>query len=131
MIKDIEKLCELYNINKNLNCFNSDISDVLEFDEVEHENYLISISMNKIDELYYIFLFIEKDGKLIFKGKIKEDCTILDIDYLKLKEDLDTLELIELIEKYKNMKKSKKGIDLIKTKWYIINALEKTSRNDL
>lgn len=103
MIKDIEKLCELYNINKNLNCFNSDISDVLEFDEVEHENYLISISMNKIDELYYIFLFIEKDGKLIFKGKIKEDCTILDIDYLKLKEDLDTLELIELIEKYKKI----------------------------
>lgn len=103
MIKDIEKLCELYNINKNLNCFNSDISDVLEFDEVEHENYLISISMNKIDELYYIFLFIEKDGKLVFKGKIKEDCTILDIDYLKLKEDLDTLELIELIEKYKKI----------------------------
>lgn len=103
MIKDIEKLCELYNINKNLNCFNSDISDVLEFDEVEHENYLISISMNKIDELYYIFLFIEKDGKLIFKGKIKEDSTILDIDYLKLKEDLDTLELIELIEKYKKI----------------------------
>lgn len=103
MIKDIEKLCELYNINKNLNCFNSDISDVLEFDEVEHENYLISISMNKIEELYYIFLFIEKDGKLIFKGKIKEDCTILDIDYLKLKEDLDTLELIELIEKYKKI----------------------------
>ena len=103
MIKDIEKLCELYNINKNLNCINSDISDVLEFDEVEHENYLISISMNKIDELYYIFLFIEKDGKLIFKGKIKEDCTILDIDYLKLKEDLDTLELIELIEKYKKI----------------------------
>lgn len=103
MIKDIEKLCELYNINKNLNCFNSDISDVLEFDEVEHENYLISISMNKIDELYYIFLFIEKDGKLIFKGKIKEDFTILDIDYLKLKEDLDTLELIELIEKYKKI----------------------------
>lgn len=103
MIKDIEKLCELYNINKNLNCFNSDISDVLEFDEVEHENYLISISMNKIDELYYIFLFIEKDGKLIFKGKIKEDYTILDIDYLKLKEDLDTLELIELIEKYKKI----------------------------
>lgn len=103
MIKDIEKLCELYNINKNLNCFNSDISDVLEFDEVEHENYLISISMNKIDELYYIFLFIEKDGKLIFKGKIKEDCTILDIDYLKLKEDLDTLELIELIKKYKKI----------------------------
>ena len=103
MIKDIEKLCELYNINKNLNCINSDISDVLEFDEVEHENYLISISMNKIDELYYIFLFIEKDGKLIFIGKIKEDCTILDIDYLKLKEDLDTLELIELIEKYKKI----------------------------
>lgn len=103
MIKDIEKLCELYNINKNLNCFNSDISDVLEFDEVEHENYLISISMNKIDELYYIFLFIEKDGKLIFKGKIKEDCTILDIDYLKLKEDLNTLDLIELIEKYKKI----------------------------
>ena len=48
---EIKKLCEKYNEKKSFQIYNSDISIVMEFDEKQFDDYTISISMNKIDNI--------------------------------------------------------------------------------
>ena len=69
-MKIIDKLCELYNFNK-IN-YNSDDNVVLEYDDKDFIDYEIDISLNKQENKYLIFIFIEQEQKLIFKGLFQE-----------------------------------------------------------
>lgn len=97
-MKTIDKLCELYNSNK-LN-YNSDDNVVLEYDDKDFIDYEIDISLNKQENKYLMFIFIEKEQKLIFKGLLEESNNSLDNTYDALKKDLYELELDGFIEKY-------------------------------
>ena len=72
-MKIIDKLCELYNSNK-IN-YNFDDNVVLEYDDKDFIDYEIDISLNKQEDKYLIFIFIEQGQKLIFKGLL--DHTVL------------------------------------------------------
>ncbi len=97
-MKTIDKLCELYNSNK-IN-YNSDDNVVLEYDDKNFIDYEIDISLNKQRSKYLIFIFIEKEQKLIFKGLFEESNNSLNNTYAALKKDLYELELDTFIEKY-------------------------------
>lgn len=97
---EIKKLCEKYNEKKSFQIYNSDISIVMEFDEKQFDDYTISISMNKIDNIYYIFLFIENYNRILLKGLINESNSEPTKIYLQLKEDLLNLNLDKLLDKY-------------------------------
>ena len=97
-MKTIDKLCKLYNSNK-IN-YNSDDNVVLEYDDKDFIDYEVDISLNKQENKYLIFIFIEKEQKLIFKGLLEESNNSLKNTYDALKKDLYELELDEFIEKY-------------------------------
>ena len=97
-MKIIDKLCELYNSNK-IN-YNSDDNVVLEYDDKYFIDYEIDISLNKQEDKYLIFIFIEQGQKLIFKGLLEESNNSLNNTYDVLKKDLYELELDVFIEKY-------------------------------
>ena len=97
-MKIIDKLCELYNSNK-IN-YNSDDNAVLEYDDKDFIDYEIDISLNKQENKYLMFIFIEKEQKLIFKGLLEESNNSLKNTYDALKKDLYELELDVFIEKY-------------------------------
>lgn len=97
-MKTIDKLCEFYNSNR-IN-YNSDDSVVLEYDDKDFIDYEIDISLNKQENKYLIFIFIEKEQKLIFKGLFEESNNSLNNTYDALKKDLYELELDTFIEKY-------------------------------
>lgn len=97
-MKTIDKLSELYNSNK-IN-YNSDNNVVLEYDDKDFIDYEIDISLNEQENNYLIFIFIEKDQKLIFKGLFEESNNSLNNTYDALKKDLYELEFDGFIEKY-------------------------------
>ena len=70
MTNELETLCDLYKNNR-LDIITSD-SNVIEIQDKLFDDYLVTISMNKIKEFYYIYLFIEKEKKIIFKGLLKD-----------------------------------------------------------
>ena len=97
-MKIIDKLCELYNSNK-IN-YSSNDNVVLEYDDKDFTDYEIDISLNKQEDKYLIFIFIEQGQKLIFKGVLEESDNFLNYTYDALKKDLYELELDVFIEKY-------------------------------
>ena len=97
-MKTIDKLCELYNSNKT--SYNYDDNVVLEYDDKDFIDYEIDISLNEQENNYLIFIFIEKDQKLIFKGLFEESNNSLNNTYDALKKDLYELEFDGFIEKY-------------------------------
>lgn len=103
MDKEIIKLCEKYNATKSQQKCNSDVSIVVEFDEKQFDDYIISISMNKVDDIYYIFLFIENNNKILLKGLINESSIEPTDIFSNLKDDLLNMNLNELLEKYKKI----------------------------
>ena len=97
-MKTIDKLCELYNSNKT--SYNYDDNVVLEYDDKDFIDYEIDISLNEQENNYLIFICIEKDQKLIFKGLFEESNNSLNNTYDALKKDLYELEFDGFIEKY-------------------------------
>ena len=81
---------KLYNSNK-IN-YNSDDNVVLEYDDKNFIDYEIDISLNKQENKYLIFIFIEKEQKLIFKGLLEESNNSLNNTYDALKKNLYELE---------------------------------------
>ncbi|MBQ6135492.1 MAG: hypothetical protein IJI60_04160 [Bacilli bacterium] len=102
MIPELSMLIDLYNNKKESVTFNTDNSEVLEFDDKTEEEYIISISMNKIEEYYYIFIFIEKDKNIVFKGICNKEKYDLSEKYKIIKNDLENLSLEKLLKKYEN-----------------------------
>ena len=97
-MKIIDKLCELYNSNKINYSPNDNV--VLEYDDKDFTDYEIDISLNKQEDKYLIFIFIEQGQKLIFKGLLEESDNFLNYTYDALKKDLYELKLDAFIEKY-------------------------------
>lgn len=102
MIPELSRLIDLYNNKKESVTFNTDNSEVLEFDDKIEDDYIISISMNKIENYYYIFIFVEKDKNIVLKGICNKEKVDLSEKYKKLKNDLDNLSLEKLLKKYEN-----------------------------
>ena len=102
MIPELSRLIDLYNNKKENVTFNTDNSEVLEFDDKIEDDYIISISMNKIEDYYYIFIFVEKDKNIILKGICNKEKVDLSEKYKNLKNDLDNLSLEKLLKKYEN-----------------------------
>ena len=100
MIPELTKLIDLYINNKNKVTFNTDNSEVVEFDDKVDADYITSISMNKIENLYYIFIFVEKDSKIIFKGIYLRGKSELKESYENLKQDLKDFSFEKFIKMY-------------------------------
>ena len=57
MLKQLEDLLDLYRNNLNKFKFENDSSNILEFADKKFDNLLLSISLNNINDIYYIFLY--------------------------------------------------------------------------
>lgn len=100
MSKQLENLLDLYrNDNKRFK-FDSDNTSNIEFIDKKFDNLLLSISFTTIDDIYYIFLYIEEDNKIIFKGLIDKSNLRMDDLYDEISNDLSSLGLDAFISKY-------------------------------
>ena len=107
MDKELTTLCSIYKEYKNAVTFREDNSETIEFDEKVEDEHTISISMNKINNTYYIFLYVEKDSKLIFKGLLQSDEKMLNGEYNFVKKNLYSMNLEEILKFYsEEMKKN-------------------------
>lgn len=95
---ELKELFNLYEESKNN--YSSDNNNLIEFDTKEFEEYEVDIAYNNLDDEYYIFIIIEKEKKLKFKGLFKQDKNRIDNIYFELKEDLYSLKFEEFIKKY-------------------------------
>ena len=97
-MKELKELLKLYEINSI--DYSTDNNILIEFDKKEFDEYEVDLAYNKLDDEYYIFIIIEKDNKLIFKGLYKHDLIALDTTYNELKENLYSLNFEDFIKKY-------------------------------
>ena len=95
---ELKELLKLYETNKKN--YSSDDNILIEYDKREYDEYEIDLAYNKLNDEYFIFIIIEKDSKLIFKGLYKHDLIELDNIYNELKENLYSLNFEEFIKKY-------------------------------
>lgn len=97
-MKELSELLKLYKINSI--DYSNDDNTLIEYDKKEFDEYEIDLAYNKLNDKYYIFIIIEKDNKLIFKGLYKSDLIALDNTYNELKENLYSLTFEDFIKKY-------------------------------
>lgn len=100
MKEQLNNLFDLYKTSSNKFKSETDESNVLEFNDKIHDDLLLSLSLNKIDNLYYIFLYIEKESKIIFKGLIDYSTNNLKNLYSEILNDLSSVNLESFISKY-------------------------------
>lgn len=100
MLKQLEDLLDLYRNNLNKFKFENDSSNILEFVDKTFDNLLLSISLNNINDIYYIFLYIEEEKKIIFKGLIKQSNENIKNIYDQVFNDLSSLDLESFLSKY-------------------------------
>ncbi len=100
MLKQLEDLLDLYRNNLNKFKFENDSSNILEFADKKFDNLLLSISLNNINDIYYIFLYIEEETKIIFKGLIKQSNENIKNIYDQVFNDLSSLDLESFLSKY-------------------------------
>ena len=100
MLKQLEDLLDLYKNNLNKFKFENDSSNILEFADKRFDNLLLSISLNNINNIYYIFLYIEEEKKIIFKGLIKQSNENIKNIYDQVFNDLSSLDLESFLSKY-------------------------------
>ena len=100
MLKQLEDLLDLYRNNLNKFKFEHDSSNILEFADKKFDNLLLSISLNNINDIYYIFLYIEEETKIIFKGLIKQSNENIKNIYDQVFNDLSSLDLESFLSKY-------------------------------
>lgn len=100
MLKQLEDLLDLYRNNLNKFKFENDSSNILEFADKRFDNLLLSISLNNINDIYYIFLYIEEETKIIFKGLIKQSNENIKNIYDQVFNDLSSLDLESFLSKY-------------------------------
>ena len=100
MLKQLEDLLDLYRNNLNKFKFENDSSNILEFADKRFDNLLLSISLNSINNIYYIFLYIEEEKKIIFKGLIKQSNENIKNIYDQVFNDLSSLDLESFLSKY-------------------------------
>ena len=100
MLEQLESLFNLYHTNIEKFKFDNHESNVLEFNDRLHDDLLFTITLNKIENIYYIFLYIEKESKIMFKGLIHKSVNNLKDSYNQLLEDLSNMNLEEYISKY-------------------------------
>lgn len=99
------KLEELINIYKeakanNPNLFIYDEVETCNYDYVYKEGFNVNVKMIKNNNKYKIFIFISKQGILLFNGILKESNSNL-IDYYNvIVNELNSLSIEDLISKY-------------------------------
>lgn len=100
MQKQLEDLLNIYKNNLNNFKFENEKSNIIEFEEKQFDDLLVSISLNNIDYIYYIFLYIEEESKIIFKGLIKKSNENIKNIYDQVFNDLSNMELESFLSKY-------------------------------
>lgn len=98
MTNELETLCDLYKNNRT-DIITSD-SNVIEIQDKLFDDYLVTISMNRIEEFYYIYLFIEKEKKIIFKGLLKKSSDNLLKDYKEIVLNMYDMKFDDFISNY-------------------------------
>lgn len=99
------KLKELINMYNNLklkksNLFEYNQIENIEYDYFNKEGLDISIKLSKVCESNKIFIFISRQGKLLFNGIIKESHNDLHNDYNKFINEINTLTIEDFINNY-------------------------------
>ena len=97
-MNELKELLKLYEINSI--DYSTDNNILIEFDKKGFDEYEVDLAYNKLDDEYYIFIIIEKDNKLVFKGLYKHNLIALDNTYNELKENLYSLNFEDFIKKY-------------------------------
>lgn len=100
MVEQLENLFDLYKKYNNKFKFNNHEPNILEFNDKTHEDLLYGISLNKINNFYYIFLYIEKESKLMFKGLIHKSTDNLKDLYNKIFDEFSNENMESFVSKY-------------------------------
>lgn len=99
----MEKLQTLCNIYKNRKIYNSDDSELISFDDRWFDDYLVSLSLIKIDNNYNIYLYIEKDKKIILKALLESSDKFIKKSYDDIRGNLQVLDFNSFIDRYYNI----------------------------
>lgn len=100
MLEELENLFNLYKNDDNKFRFNNNKPNIIEFKNKNMDDFLFSLSLNFINNIYYIFLYIEKEDKIIFKGLIEKSKESISELYDKVYDDLSSLDMESFIKKY-------------------------------
>ena len=102
-MEKLQTLCNIYKKNKNKKIYNSDDSKLISFDDKWFENYLVSLSLIKIDNNYNIYLYIEKDKKIILKALLESSDKFIKKSYDDIRGNLQVLDFNSFIDRYYNI----------------------------
>ena len=97
-MKKLEILCNEYKNNKNK--YSSDDSTLISFDDKWFNNYLVSLSLMKVNNEYNIYLYIEENKRIILKALIESSDILIKQEYDKIRGNLQVLDINEFIDMY-------------------------------
>ena len=97
-MKKLEILCNEYKNNKNK--YSSDDSTLISFDDKWFNNYLVSLSLMKVNNEYNIYLYIEENKRIILKALIESSDILIKQEYDKIRGNLQVLDIDSFIDMY-------------------------------
>lgn len=80
--------------------------ELVDFYEIEFEDYKLNLKLFKSDDIYRIFIFIESTDALLYKGLLQESTENLINEYNRYVEELKLNGFEKFIDKYYELMKS-------------------------
>lgn len=96
----LDCLFNLYQERTDKNKYLFEDTEIIEYDENIIEGWIINTKLIKAHGVYMIFVLIDKNEHLGFKGLLEESEDDLSDQYSLLKEELKDLSLEEFLNKY-------------------------------
>lgn len=102
-MEKLQTLCDIYKSNKKKKESNSNNSKIISFDDKWFDSYLVSLSLMKVDNNYNIYLYIEKNKKIILKALLESSDKLIKKSYNEIRGNLQVLDFNSFIDRYYNV----------------------------
>lgn len=102
-MEKLQALCNIYKSNKNKKIYNSDNSELISFDDRWFNDYLVSLSLMKVGDGYNIYLYVEKNKKIILKALLESSDKLIKKSYNEIRGNLQVLDFNSFIDRYYNI----------------------------
>lgn len=102
-MEKLQTLCDIYKSNKKKKESNSNNSKIISFDDRWFDSYLVSLSLMKVDNNYNIYLYIEKNKKIILKALLESSDKLIKKSYNEIRGNLQVLDFNSFIDRYYNI----------------------------
>ena len=99
----LQELCDIYKSNKKKKESNSDGSELISFNDRWFDSYLVSLSLMKVDNNYNIYLYVEKNKKIILKSLLESSDKLIKKSYNEISGNLQVLDFNSFIDRYYNI----------------------------